>query len=86
MKKEIKADLLQQYQTNDVKDIFNVATFLDPRYNELAFLSTTEKEEILDNVESEPISICTWLHQNITVCNLPSSLVMCKLKVINAIK
>jgi len=37
MKKEIKADLIQQYQTSDVKDILSAATFLDPQYKELPF-------------------------------------------------
>jgi len=49
--------LVQQYQTSDVKDTLSTATFLDPQYKELPFLSTTEKEEILDEVESELISM-----------------------------
>ena len=56
IKKEINADLAQRYQTSDVKDILNTITFLDPRYKELPFLTTTEKEGI-NNVEMELIGM-----------------------------
>jgi len=49
--------LVKQYQTSDVKDILSAATFLDLQHKELPFLSTTEKEEILEEVESELISM-----------------------------
>jgi len=38
MKNEIKADLAQQYQASDIKDVLNTTTFLDPRYKDLLLI------------------------------------------------
>ena len=68
MKKEIKAHLAQRYQASDVKDILNTVTFLDPRYKELPFMTTTEKEEILNHVEMELMGMhMVTLEDNSTV-------------------
>ena len=49
--------MAQRYQASDVKDILNTVTFLDLCYKELPFLTTPEKEGILNNVEMELIGM-----------------------------
>ena len=37
--------------------LLNIATFLDPRYKQLPFLSSVEKLEVIDQVEEELLSM-----------------------------
>ena len=60
MKMAVKSDLSRRYQKDDVKDVMNRVTFLDPRYKELPFLSDGEKSQVIEDVEVE-------------LCNLLSS-------------
>ena len=53
MKKEIKSDLAGRYQSSELKTVLNVTTFLDPRYKELPFVSDSDKEKVLEQVEEE---------------------------------
>ena len=44
--------------------IINLATFLDPRYKELPFLDSFSKQEIIEQVEDELISLkCDTMDQ-----------------------
>ena len=47
MKMAVKSDLSRRYQKDDVKDVMNRVTFLDPRYKELPFLSDGEKSQVM---------------------------------------
>ena len=51
MKMAVKSDLSRRYQKDDVKDVMNRVTFLDPRYKELPFLSDREKSQVIEDVE-----------------------------------
>ena len=53
MKKEIKSDLAGRYQSCELKTVLNVTTFLGPRYKELPFVSDSDKEKVLEQVEEE---------------------------------
>ena len=53
MKKEIKSDLAGRYQSSELKTVLNVTTFLDPRYKALPFVSDSNKEKVLEQVEEE---------------------------------
>ena len=53
MKKEIKSDLGGRYQSSELKTVLNVTTFLDPRCKELLFVSDSDKEKGLEQVEEE---------------------------------
>ena len=57
MKMVIKSDLSRRYQDDDVKIMMNNTTFLDPRYKELPFLSTSEKDQVIKNVKVELCSL-----------------------------
>ena len=52
-----KSDLSRRYQKDDVKNVMNRVTFLDPRYKELPFLSDREKSQVIklcNFLSSEP--------------------------------
>ena len=59
MKKEIKSDLAQRYQTSDIKEVLNTTTFLDPRYKALPFLPAADREKIYDTVKDELTTMLT---------------------------
>ena len=51
--KEIKSNLAGRYQSSELKTVLNVTTFLDPCYKELPFVSDSDKEKVLEQVEEE---------------------------------
>ena len=51
--KEIKSDLAGRYESSELKTVLNVTTFLDPRYKALPFISDSDKEKVLEQVEEE---------------------------------
>ena len=53
VKTAIKKDLEERYQTAALKRLMNVATYLDPRYKELPFLSPSSTRNVIDQVEDE---------------------------------
>ena len=57
MKEAIRRDLHARYQTAAVQKLMNVATFIDPRYRELPFLSHISKRTVKDQVEDELLSM-----------------------------
>ena len=57
--KEIKSDLAGRYQSSELKTVLNVTTFLDPRSKALPFVSDSEKEKVLEQVEKELLDICS---------------------------
>ena len=64
VKQEIKKDLEDRYHKTTVERIINFATFLDPRYKELPFLDFCNKQEIIEQVEDELISLeCDTMDQ-----------------------
>ena len=64
VKQEIKKDLEDRYHNTTVKRIINFATFLDPRYKGLPFLDSFSKQEIIEQVEDELISLeCDTMDQ-----------------------
>ncbi|XP_026563227.1 zinc finger BED domain-containing protein 1 [Pseudonaja textilis] len=66
MAKEVIAkELSATYQHNPEIDMFlNVATFLDPRYKKLPFLSTFEKQQVENRVLEEAKSILEKIKDN----------------------
>ena len=64
VKQEIKRDLEDRYHNRTVERIINFATFLDLRYKELPFLDSFSKQEIIEQVEDELISLeCDTMDQ-----------------------
>ena len=64
VKQEIKKDLEDRYHNTTVERIINFATFLDPRYKELLFFDSFSKQEIIEQVEDEFISLeCDTMDQ-----------------------
>ena len=64
MKQQIKKDLEDRYHKTTVERIINFTTFLDPRYKELLFLDSYSKQEIIEQVEDELISLeCDTMDQ-----------------------
>ena len=57
VKEAIRRDLQARYQTAAMQKLMNVATYLDPRYKELPFLSYTSKRTVIDRVEDESLSM-----------------------------
>ena len=57
VKEAIRRDLHARYQNVAVQRLMNVATFLDPRYKELPFLSHISKRTVIDQVEDELLSM-----------------------------
>ena len=53
VKAAIKKDLDERYQTPALQGLMNLATYLDPRYKELPFLSPSRKRIVVDQVEDE---------------------------------
>ena len=53
VKTAIKNDLDQRYQTAALQRLMNVATYLDPQYKELPFLTVIKKRLMIDQVEDE---------------------------------
>ena len=53
VKTAIKNDLDQRYQTAALQRLMNVATYPDPRYKELPFLTVIKKRLMIDQVEDE---------------------------------
>lgn len=53
VKAAIKKDLDERYQTPAQQRLMNLATYLDPRYKELPFLSSSRKRVVVDQVEDE---------------------------------
>ena len=55
VKAAIKKDLDERYQTPAL--LMNLATYLDPHYKELPFLSPSRKRIVVDQVEDELIDM-----------------------------
>ena len=53
VKKAIRSDLQERYQSAIAQRIKNVATFLDPRYKELPFLDAISRRRMIGDVEDE---------------------------------
>ena len=51
LKKATENDLNSRYNSSEVKELIDVAMFLDPRYKELPFYDTTTRLEIADNLQ-----------------------------------
>ena len=51
--KEIKSDLGGRYQSSELKTVLNVNSFLDSRYKDFPFVSDSDKEKVLEQVEEE---------------------------------
>ena len=46
VKNTVRSDLERRYQSDEVKHILRIATFLDPRFKSLPFVDTSERVEI----------------------------------------
>ena len=64
MKEEIKSDLGGRYQSSELKNILNVTTFLDPRCKELPFVSDSDKEKVLEQVQEELLDMYSTSNQS----------------------
>ena len=62
VKKAIRNDLQERYQSAAVQRIMNVATFLDPHYKELPFLDVISKRRMIDDVEDELLGLEAEVH------------------------
>ena len=57
VKKAIRNDLQERYQSAAVQRIMNIATYLDPRYKELPFLDVISKRRMIDDVQDELLGL-----------------------------
>ena len=52
-KNAIKKDLASRYNSPEMKELLDIATYLDPRYKELPFYDTTTKVEIEEKLQHQ---------------------------------
>ena len=52
IKEVVSSDLQHRYSEKCIKQLLNVATYLDPRYKNLPFLAECEKRKALEDVET----------------------------------